>query len=312
MLAEDAVVFIDAQLYIDLYRTKSGKELLEALHQVKDHIFITNQIVNEVNKHKLPEAIGFFMKECQIGKAAGSKLPDHLFDDSGSIVQGIREKLNIANDKIKEATRDLERAIVDTLRLISLSEDVVSKALAPMFAQAVAHKPEEFERAKDRNARGIPPGKKVGAVRDELTWEQFTSFVKGSGKRRLWIVSRDSDYCVTHDKQTVFLIPTLHQELIRLVDPPPEVHVFTNIPEGIKDFSEVTGVTADKLPTPERVEEIKKEQQELPPLGWQQTTNAAGNLTGVIVTGTGHIHSWAQATGFATCTPSPEPEDDHA
>ncbi len=34
MLAEDAVVFIDAQLYIDLYRTESGKELLEPLHQV--------------------------------------------------------------------------------------------------------------------------------------------------------------------------------------------------------------------------------------------------------------------------------------
>ncbi len=221
-----------------------------------------------MNRHKLPEAIGFFQRECQV-KPPGVKLPDHLFDDSGSIVQAIRKTLNVAIQKVNEATRDLQRAIAETLRLISLSEDVVSKALAPLFAQAVAHKPEEFERAKERNARGIPPGKKVGAVRDELTWEQFTSFVKGSGKRRLWIISRDSDYCVTHDKQTVFLIPTLHQELIRLVNPPPEVHVFMNIPEGIENFSKVTGVTADKLPTPERVEEIKKEQQELPPLGLQ-------------------------------------------
>src|SRR5271157_4206754 len=143
MSAEDAVVFIDAQLYIDLFRTESGKELLQPLQQVKDHIFITEQVVNEVNRHKLSEAMGFFQRECQI-KAPGSKLPDHLFDDSGSIVQGIREKLNVASQKVKEATRDLEAAIADTLRLMSLSEDVVSKALAPLFAQAVVHKPEEF------------------------------------------------------------------------------------------------------------------------------------------------------------------------
>jgi len=267
MASDDAVVFIDTQLYIDLYRTKSGKDLLALLQEEKDHIFITEQIVNEVNRHKLQEAMKFFQRECQIGKAPGSKLPNHLFDDSGAIVQGIRNRLSIASDQVKEATRDLDKAIAETLRLISLSEDVVSKALAPLFAKAEAHKPEEFERAKVRNARGIPPGKKVGAVGDELNWEQFLSFVKGSGKRRLWIISRDSDYCLTHDKQAVFLIPTLHQELMR-IDPPPEVRAFMNIPEGIKDFSEVTGVKADNLPTPERVQEIKKEQEEVPPLGW--------------------------------------------
>jgi hypothetical protein len=273
MASDDAVVFIDTQLYIDLYRTESGKDLLALLEEEKDHIFITEQIVNEVDRHKLQEAMGFFQRECQIGKAPGSKLPNHLFDASGAIVQGICEKLNIASDKVKEATRDLDKAIAETLRLISLSEDVVSKALAPLFAKAVAHKPEEFERAKVRNARGIPPGKKVGAVGDELNWEQFISFVKERGKRRLWIISRDSDYCLTHGKQTVFLLPTLHQELMRLTDPPPEVRAFTNIPEGIKDFSEVTGVKVDKLPTPERVEEIKKEQDSLPPLGWLTTFN---------------------------------------
>jgi len=279
MSAEDAVVFIDAQLYIDLFRTESGKELLQPLQQVKDHIFITEQVVNEVNRHKLSEAMGFFQRECQI-KAPGSKLPDHLFDDSGSIVQGIREKLNVASQKVKEATRDLEAAIADTLRLMSLSEDVVSKALAPLFAQAVVHKPEEFERAKERNARGIPPGKKVGAVRDELSWEQFICFAKGNGKRRLWIVSRDSDYCLTHGKEDVFLIPTLRQELMRLVQPPPEVYAFTNIPEAIKSFSKMTGVKADNLPTPERVEEIKKEQEELPPPGLQSYDAASMALRG--------------------------------
>ena len=268
MASDDAVVFIDTQLYIDLYRTESGKDLLALLQEQKDYIFITEQIVNEVNRNKLQEAMEFFKRECQIGNAPGSKLPNHLFDESGTIVQRIREKLKIASEKVKEATRELDKAIDETLRLISLSEDVVSKALAPLFAKAVAHKPEEFERARERKARGIPPGKKKDAIGDELNWEQFISFVKGSGKRRLWIISRDSDYCLTHGKQAGFLIPTLYQELMRLIDPPPEVLAFTNIPDGIENFSKVTGVKVDKLPTPERVEEIKKEQEKLPPVGW--------------------------------------------
>jgi hypothetical protein len=135
-------------------------------------------------------------------------------------VQGIRTKLNAARAKIKEATRDLKKAVAKTLRLISRSEDIVSKALEPLFAKAVTHRPEEFERAKVRNARSIPPGKKAGAVGDELNWEQFISFVKERGKRRLWIISRDSDYCLKHGKEIVFLVPGLHQELMRLIDPP--------------------------------------------------------------------------------------------
>jgi hypothetical protein len=55
----------------------------------------------------------------------------------------------------------------------------------------------------------------------------------------------------------------------------PEVHAFTNIPEGIKNFSDVTGVEATKLPPPERIEAIKQEQEELPPLGWMQNNDAA-------------------------------------
>ena len=92
MVSEDAVVFIDCQLYIDLYRTESGKELLALLQEEIDHIFITEQIVNEVNRHKLQEAIGFFQrKDCQIGKAPGGKLPNHLFDDSG----GTRSRVEV-------------------------------------------------------------------------------------------------------------------------------------------------------------------------------------------------------------------------
>ena len=102
---------------------------------------------------------------------------------------------------------------------------------------------------------------------DELNWEQLISFIKERAKKGLWIISRDSDYCLTYGKVGVFLLPALRQELLSLTDPAPEVYAFTNIPDAVKHFSEITGAKADKLPIPARVQRIKNEQENLPPVG---------------------------------------------
>ena len=40
---------------------------------------------------------------------------------------------------------------------------------------------------------------------------------------------------------------------------------------GLKDFADKTGTRAEKLPTPEETQQIKKEQESLPPLAWLTT-----------------------------------------
>jgi len=54
---------------------------------------------------------------------------------------------------------------------------------------------------------------------------------------------------------------------MRHTNPSPSVYAFRNIPDGVKHFSNVTGVKADNLPTAAKVEQIKKEQAKLPPSG---------------------------------------------
>ena len=93
MPADDAAIFIDSQQYIDLYRLSSGKELLAPLDEQKNYIFITEQIVNEVNKHKLSEAMNFLGTKCRIGNPPGCELPDHLFNDWGASVAKIHAKV---------------------------------------------------------------------------------------------------------------------------------------------------------------------------------------------------------------------------
>jgi hypothetical protein len=86
------------------------------------------------------------------------------------------------------------------------------------------------------------------------------------GKKKLWIITKDSDYGTIYNGEG-FLNQFLYEEL-RKVSPDAQAFLFDNVVDGIKAFAGVTGVKADKLPTPEQIEEIKKEEENLPPLDW--------------------------------------------
>jgi hypothetical protein len=83
-------------------------------------------------------------------------------------------------------------------------------------------------------------------------------------------VSKDSDYGTTYSGK-LFLNAALYDELAQLYQAEPPVFCFDNIAEGLKDFADKTGTRAEKLPTPEETQQIKKEQESLPPLAWLTT-----------------------------------------
>ena len=224
------MLFIDANQYLDLYRMLSGKDLLPALEEQRDYIFVTAQVVDEVHREKVKVAASF-----------------------------------LAQLKKKETKEEIRKLTHDLLEQVSQSRDEVSKALAGVFSQAVAPNEGELQRARARKERGNPPGKKTGPLGDQLSWEQILS--QCQDKRRLWIITKDSDYATKHEGK-MFLNAALYQELARLYQSPPEVFCFDNIAEGFKHFTDTTPVKAEKLPTSEETEQIKKEQESLPPLGW--------------------------------------------
>src|SRR5205823_4115108 len=166
--------------------------------------------------------------------------------------------------KIKKVNEEVDALALGILEQISRSEDEVSKALAPIFAKAVPHSDEELQRARLSREFGNPPGKSANPIGDQLTWEQILT--RFAGKKRLWIISRDGDYGTVY-KGKGYLNLFLYDEL-RSTNPDAEAFVFADVVDGIKDFANKTGVKADKLPSPEEAKEIKKEEEQLPPLDW--------------------------------------------
>src|SRR5262249_9344787 len=78
MPAEDALLFIDANKYLDLYRTAKGKKLLAPLGEQVDYIFVTRRVVEEVQRNKILVAAEFLTKQFRKLKLQPFSAPDHL------------------------------------------------------------------------------------------------------------------------------------------------------------------------------------------------------------------------------------------
>lgn len=262
MPADDSLLFIDSNKYLDLYRIDQGKKLLAPLAEQIDYIFITQQVVTEVQRNKILVAADFLKKKFKESKLQTFNLPDHLSSNSNDQRNDILQKMSEIVQKIKDMNADVDALALSIMEQISCSEDEVSKALSLIFANAISHSPDELQRAKDRRELGNPPGKSTNPIGDQLTWEQILTNFKD--KKRLWIISRDGDYGTVFSGKG-FLNRFLYDELCRITSEP-EVYFFEDIVEGINHFVDTTGVKAEQRLTPEEAKEIEREEKSLPDL----------------------------------------------
>ena len=182
-MSSDVVLFIDANQYLSLYGLTSGNRLLDSLEEQKSHIFVSAQIVDEVNRNKLRCAATFLSDKMRDIDQIRILLPDHLLGISAS---KRAEFVKIFGDVLRAKT-ELSTLADAALSRISRSEDEVSQRLMGLFVQAPAPSGDEMQRARARKERGNPPGKPTDPLGDQITWEQLLTHSKGS--KRLWIIS---------------------------------------------------------------------------------------------------------------------------
>jgi hypothetical protein len=262
MPADDALLLIDANKYLDLYRTDKGKKLLAPLVEQVNYIFVTQQIVDEVQRNKVQVAADFLTSKFKELKLLTFNVPDHLTGANSSQGADILKEMGEVVERLRKMNSDVDSLGLGILEQISRSEDEVSVSLASIFANAISHSSEVLERAKARRERGNPPGKITNALGDQITWELVLSNFQG--KRRIWVISRDGDYGTIYGGKG-FLNRFLYDELQK-VSPNSQAFLFSDSVEGIRHFVETTGAKADARLTPEEAREIEKEEQSLDPL----------------------------------------------
>lgn len=262
MSAQDTLLFIDANKYLDLYRTDNGKKLLAPLSEQAGYIFVTQQVVDEVYRNRISVAADFLENKRKGMKLHGLNVPDHLSGSSDGKNNELLNKMKDVSSKVSSLNSQIDNHTNEIMAQISESKDEVSIALESIFSKAVRATPQELKRARERKEIGNPPGKKNNPLGDEITWEQILSNIKG--KRRLWIISRDGDYGTLFGKK-LFLNSFLQLELAKISEDL-QVHIFEDSVKGLKHFVETTKVDTKTALTSKEFDEVEAEERALPPI----------------------------------------------
>ena len=248
--------------------------MLPPLREIKDSIFITRQVRDEVERNKLNVTWASMQPVRGKVKWREWNLPDLLETKFG------RGSPKWAPDA-KADEESVNAAIDSVLSDVATSSDLVSQGLAPIFELALVETPEELESARFRREIGNPPGKARDTLGDQISWTQLLSNV--TDKDELWIVTSDGDFHLRNG-ETILLNPFLLRELVGKGLEPAKVHVYDNLASALQAFSKAAQHPVKNLPTKKILESAAREEKETE---WASVAApaASGNFWGAFPSG---------------------------
>lgn len=203
-----ASIFIDANILLGFWSCGAGRvpsELLLPLVELREHVLVTRQLVDEVSRRKLAvyvETRGKFDHKLP------PEIPEHLTKVKSHA--DASAKIGELSSALNNVSKAWHLASAEIAQAISSNEDLATTMLGPLFKQAAEPTDEQMVRARDRRERGNPPGKRSDPLGDQITWEQFVDAAKGQPK--IWIVTRDTDFYFSVGKQ-MLINPMLGADL---------------------------------------------------------------------------------------------------
>jgi hypothetical protein len=251
------ILFIDANIYLRFYDNSQPeyKKLLRTIVEVKDKIFVTEQIVNEVNRRKL-SAFRLTCADSLTDDSIRSRhLPEHFDSSEKATIREWnkkREELRRESQKlIKEQTTIFDNLLSETSR----STDKVSKELQHIFLTAKRATIEQYNRAIERKRIGNPPGKEDDPLGDQISWEQLLDSI--SKATDLWLISNDSDYFTSY-KDKCYLNPFLSSEIYDAAKNIKTIRCFDKLANGLKDFNDHQETKLVSLPKDDELKDISR------------------------------------------------------
>ena len=250
------LLFIDANIYLRFYDTSfpDFKMLLNALIGLKDRIFITTQIVDEVTRNKAHVVQYTIEGYIQQAKLLRISVPEQLNEELKEWNKDRHEQTKIINQQ----NAQLRELLGEIFRKVAISEDEVSIKLNEIFLKAKSPGEEIIRLAKRRKEIGNPPGKPNDPLGDQISWELLLANVKTA--KKIWVISNDSDFFVESDKQ-LFLNPLLYQEL-RKINESIQVKCFKKLSEGLLDYQKEQAVSVKDLPDKDTMQSISEAEEE--------------------------------------------------
>ena len=248
-------IFLDANKYLDFYRGKSNLTLLDQLENIKEHIILTEQVVDEVFRNRILVAREYLTDRLKDLDSSRIKEP-FLYVKSEIITKDIK-KISKKYEKIKKNVKTTYDVYIQD---VATGNDNISKKLDEIFASKIKPSPEEIKKAKSRKLLGNPPGKKTDPIGDELSWEQLLSYGKANSHDEIVLVTNDGDFIEEsiNDKKKIYLNSYLKKEIDILNI---KIILFKDLEYALEYMKEnqVNEITI----TPKELEKIMEESKEI-------------------------------------------------
>lgn len=257
-----AIILIDTNIYLRFYDSNISefRKLLPTIEGLKDSIFITKQIVDEVNRNKLNlicKTLDNYREKINISK---DMIPIHFDTEDNKEASDWNKKREKLIEDNKKLISELSNYTKKLSSLVEKSEDRVSTILQEIFSKASQPNEDEINNAKKRKELGNPPGKKEDAIGDELIWEQLLSKYKNNNKEEIWIVSNDSDFMIDINRE-LKLNSFLYFELKGIADNnEPKLRLFKKLSSAVTTYQAETNKIKN-IPDSNTMGKIEKEEQ---------------------------------------------------
>ncbi|WP_017663275.1 PIN domain-containing protein [Baaleninema simplex] len=241
-------IFIDANIYITLYTTKSAISFLDTIQKISNYIFVTRQIRNEVVRNRLNIT-------CQCIK--------NIEDDKNKKANNSNQNQKLQHPNYPDwfscsnTNEDNKKVYKKVLQDVYQGKDKISKVLEAIFKSSTDYTIDQLKRARLRKELGNPPGKPKDPLGDQISWEQFLdSIVECKGN--IFVVSADSDFVKKYQGQS-FLNPYLMEELIQKNIDSNQIFAFSDLPSALEKYKELEDRSI-VIPSSQELKTLREEQ----------------------------------------------------
>lgn len=254
--SKDRLLFIDTNIWLDLYRTgDTTKEWLAHVAKVSDHLITTYQVEMEFKANRQSVILGELRR--LDADTSFQRLGIFSDDPDAKALLEIGEK---AKQYRKQLKAKLESVLTDPH-----TNDYFYREASALFRQDTGlcllrdddEKRSIREKALRRMSHGCPPRKSDSSIGDAFNWE-WAILCAFAHKADLVIVTRDSDYFVTYGNKA-FVNDHLKHEFADRVGR--EVTVYNRLSQAMKLFN-VTVTAAEEKAEEDVIERARSERDQ--------------------------------------------------
>jgi len=253
------IIFIDANIYLRFFDSNSSeyKKLLKSLEEVKEHIFSTIQIRDEVERNKLQVFLRSFKEYTKNFCMSKVTLPEHLESDPTRTLKDWNKETGEILSKVKGQKEKLSEITKTLIDKINNDKDDISKILISIFENAKPHSEGQLVKARSRKEIGNPPGKVNDPLGDQVSWQQLLD--ETHAIEQVWFITNDKDY-ITAFNDTCYLNTLLIKEL-KVINKDIKIFCYNSLADGLKSFKKENPATIPSLPEDAELKKISDEER---------------------------------------------------